>query len=93
MVSCADGSLYTGISDDVVRRVAAHNSGRGAKYTRGRLPVSLVYEEILPDRSNALKREAEIKRMSPKDKRRLVARWIDPASVKSSGGAERPENG
>ena len=72
MVCCADGSLYTGISRDVGQRVALHNSGRGAKYTRSRLPVRLVYEEALADRSSALKREARIKRMSPTAKRQLV---------------------
>ena len=93
MVSCADGSLYTGISRDVAGRVAVHNSGRGAKYTRSRLPVHLVYEEVLTDRSSALKREIEIKRMTPKDKRQLVRKSADPVSEASSGCAQRPEHG
>ena len=93
IVSCADGSLYTGISCDVPRRVAVHNSGRGAKYTRSRLPVRLVYQEDLDDRSSALKREAEIKRMGSNDKQRLVKKPEDLASAEYSGSAQRPENG
>lgn len=93
IVSCADGSLYTGISRDVLRRVAVHNSGRGAKYTRSRLPVRLVYQEELDDRSSALKREAEIKRMAATDKKRLVKNPEHRVSAEYSGGAQRPENG
>jgi len=58
---CADGTLYTGISKDLGVRVVIHNSGRGAKYTRSRLPVKLLYFEELPNKSEALKREIEIK--------------------------------
>ena len=57
ILRCADGTLYTGITDCLERRLAAHNSGRGAKYTRGRVPVSLVYREACPDKSAALRRE------------------------------------
>ena len=60
MLRCADASLYTGMTDDVQKRFAAHASGRGAKYTRGRGPLELVYTEELPDKSAALKREAAI---------------------------------
>lgn len=73
ILRCADGSLYTGISADVERRAAVHNSGRGAKYTRGRLPVEIVYREECADRSAALRRELEIKRMAREDKLRLIA--------------------
>ncbi|MBQ8918081.1 MAG: GIY-YIG nuclease family protein, partial [Oscillospiraceae bacterium] len=57
MLRCGDGSLYTGIATDVDRRVKEHNSGRGAKYTRSRLPVEAVYREELPDKGAALRRE------------------------------------
>lgn len=74
IVECCDGTLYTGISDDVPKRVAAHNSGRGAKYTRGRTPVVLRYHEACPDRSAALRREAALKRLSRTQKWDLIAR-------------------
>ena len=63
LLQCADGTLYTGISNDLDRRIAAHNSGRASKYTRSRLPVALLYSEPHPDRSAASRREAEIKRL------------------------------
>ena len=61
MLRCGDGSLYTGCTDNVERRLAAHRSGTGAKYTRSRLPLELVYQESVEDRSAALRREAAIK--------------------------------
>ena len=72
MVRCSDGSLYTGSAADVTRRIALHNSGRGAKYTRGRRPVCEVYREPCGDRSAALRREAAIKRMTREQKLALV---------------------
>lgn len=63
MLRCADGSLYTGISTDIKRRLAEHNAGRGAKFTRGRIPVSLVYEERCGGQGQALRREAAIRRL------------------------------
>lgn len=75
IVRCADGSLYTGTSTDVVARVATHNAGKGAKYTRSRLPVSLVYSEEVANRSLALVREAVIKKMSHQDKAALAQLW------------------
>lgn len=72
IVRCSDGSLYTGIARDVEARVAQHNSGSGARYTRSRLPVELVYREPAADRSAALKREYAIKQLAPAEKRRLV---------------------
>ena len=71
MIECADGSLYTGIAKDVEKRTREHNDGKGAKYTRGRTPVTLVYREQCGDQSRAVKRELAIKRMSRVDKRRL----------------------
>jgi predicted GIY-YIG superfamily endonuclease len=72
IVRCADDSLYTGVAKDLDARIAAHNEGRGAKYTRGRRPVELVYHETVPDRAAALRRELRIKRMTPAAKRRLA---------------------
>jgi len=74
MLRCRDGSLYTGITTDLRRRVAAHRAGQGSRYTRSHLPVWLVYRERRATRAAALKREAAIKRMSPTAKRRLVRR-------------------
>lgn len=72
MVECSDGSLYTGWTTDVEARVATHNSGEGAKYTRSRLPVKLVYFEEADGRSAALKREAAIKKLTRKNKELLI---------------------
>ena len=71
MLRCGDGTLYTGITDDVDKRLAAHRSGKGAKYTRGRGPLELVYTEELADKSTALKREIQIKKMSRAEKLNL----------------------
>ena len=71
MLRCRDGSLYTGYTDDVERRLAVHQSGKGAKYTRSRLPVELVYREKLSDKSTALRREAAIKKL-PREKKLLL---------------------
>ena len=72
IVRCADQSFYTGIAKDVEQRVDKHNAGTGAKYTRSRLPVELVYREAVGERGDALKREIAIKRLDASDKRRLV---------------------
>ena len=72
MLRCRDGSLYTGYTDDVARRLAVHQSGKGAKYTRSRLPVELAYQEELPDKSSALRREIAIKKLTRQQKLALV---------------------
>ena len=72
ILRCGDGTLYTGITDNVSRRLAAHRSGKGAKYTRGRGPLELVYQEEVPDKSAALRREIEIKRLTRQEKERLI---------------------
>ncbi|MGA8262384.1 MAG: GIY-YIG nuclease family protein [Arenicellales bacterium] len=72
MLKCADGSLYTGVARDTGRRLEEHNSGKGAKYTRGRTPVRLVYTERCLDQSRAVKRELAIKRMSRSRKLELA---------------------
>ena len=73
MLRCRDGSLYTGSTTDVERRCALHNAGKGAKYTRSRLPVELVYREEASDWSAALRREAAIKHLSRAQKLELIA--------------------
>ncbi len=73
IVQCADGTLYTGYASDVDRRVAAHNAGRGAKYTASRLPVSLVYSESFDTKSDALKREHQLKQLPRAGKEKLIS--------------------
>ena len=73
ILRCGDGSLYTGITTDVERRLEAHRSGKGAKYTRGRGPLEMVYREECPDHSAALKREIEIKKLTREEKERFLA--------------------
>ncbi|MEM7729637.1 MAG: GIY-YIG nuclease family protein [Pseudomonadota bacterium] len=72
MLRCADGTLYTGIARDAAARLAAHNAGRGAKYTRARRPVALVWSEPAPCRSSASKREWAIKRLRRTEKLALL---------------------
>lgn len=73
VLRCADDSLYTGVATDVEARVAKHNVGQGAKYTRGRRPVVLVYQERAGDRGTALRREHAIRRLRAAAKRRFIA--------------------
>ena len=73
VLECADGTYYTGYTTDVERRVAEHDAGEGAKYTRGRTPVDLVHVETYDSRSAAMRREHEIKSLSRRAKERLVA--------------------
>jgi len=72
VVRCSDSSLYTGIAKKLDARIEQHNAGQGAKYTRSRRPVTLVYSETAPDRGAALRREFEIKQLPATAKRRLV---------------------
>ena len=72
MLECADGTLYTGITDDLERRLRAHNEGRGAKYTRGRGPLKLRYLESVPDKSTALKREHALKQLRRSEKMAII---------------------
>ena len=71
MLRCGDGSLYTGIAVDVEHRLEVHRSGKGAKYTRGRGPLELVYVEECPDKSTALKRELAVKALPRQEKEKL----------------------
>ena len=72
LLRCSDGSLYCGWTTDLVSRLSAHSSGKGAKYTRSRLPVSLVYSETYAERHAALSREWHIKRMTKAGKEDLI---------------------
>ena len=72
MLRCKDDTLYTGVSDDVARRAAVHNSGKGAKYTRSRRPVEVVYTEECESHSAALRREIAIKRLKRQEKEQLI---------------------
>ena len=74
ILKCKDGSLYTGWTNDLEQRVAAHNTGKGAKYTKARRPVELVYFEEFETKEQAMKREYAIKQMARKDKLELVRR-------------------
>lgn len=73
ILECKDGSLYTGITDDLDRRLAAHRAGKGAKYTRGRAPLTLRYVEECEDHSSALRREYAIKQLTRAEKLELCS--------------------
>ncbi len=88
MVECADGTLYTGWTTDLRRRVAAHNAGRGSQYTRMHRPVKLVYFEHLPNRAEAMRREAAIKRMKRSAKLFKISKFKPPKE-----GDSRVSNG
>lgn len=81
IVECADGSYYTGIATDLVRRMREHNGeiGRGARYTAARRPVRLIYQTPFPSRSDALKAEVRIKRLSRQQKQRMIETGPDAA--------------
>lgn len=72
IVRCSDNTLYTGSTNDIENRIATHNEGKGSKYTRSRLPVALKYSETLSSKSEALKREAAIKKLSRIEKIKLI---------------------
>ena len=76
IVQCADDTLYTGVTNNLDQRLKNHNLGKGAKYTRVRLPVKLVYAEVCENRSTASQREWEIKQLSRLDKLKLIASSI-----------------
>ena len=72
ILRCGDGTLYTGITTDVEKRLEAHRSGKGAKYTRGRAPLELVYREDCGSHSDALKREVAVKKLPRRQKEDLI---------------------
>lgn len=80
ILECKDGSLYTGITDHIERRLAAHRAGKGAKYTRGRTPLTLRYVEQCLDRSSALRREAAVKNLTRREKLALCATYTESES-------------
>ena len=75
ILRCRDDTLYTGITTDVAKRLEAHRSGKGAKYTRGRGPLELVYREACGTHSDAMKREYQIKQLSRQEKQLLIEGW------------------
>ena len=81
LLRCADGTLYTGFTNDLARRLAAHNAGRGAKYTRGRRPVELVYWESFSNKSSALRREYAIKQLPRRQKLALIQSDALPCEI------------
>ncbi len=85
MLKCRDGTLYTGWTNHLARRIAAHQSGKGAKYTRSRRPVELVYLERLPDKPSGLRREAALKALNRTQKLRLIAAGIPCKNIDKSG--------
>ncbi len=87
MVECSDGSLYTGWTNDLEGRLRAHNSGRGAKYTKSRRPVRLVYYEAFATKEEAMRREYEIKRYRRKEKEALLR---ESQSLCARPGQTRP---
>lgn len=106
ILRCGDGTLYTGMTDDLDRRLAAHRAGKGAKYTRGRLPLEPVYTEPCESRSGALKREYALKCFDREEKLRLIRAFaastenvtptenITPSeNVVPSEGAAPPDEG
>lgn len=81
ILRCGDGSLYTGITTDVPRRLEAHRSGKGAKYTRGRGPLEVVYCEACADHSHALKRELAVKALPREAKEKLIEQNGNPEDL------------
>ena len=75
LLSCSDGSLYAGYTDDLQKRLAVHNAGQGAKYTRGRLPVYLAYYEPFETKSEAMSRECAFKKLSRMEKLSLINKF------------------
>lgn len=72
LLRCSDSSLYCGITNDIQHRLKTHEEGKGAKYTRGRLPIKLAYTEVVENKSEALKREIQIKKLSKNKKEELI---------------------
>jgi uncharacterized protein (DUF1697 family)/predicted GIY-YIG superfamily endonuclease len=89
LLRCRDGSLYAGATNDLIRRLARHAAGKGAAYTRARLPIALAYVEPAGDRSTALRREAALKRLGRNHKLALAAAWTPPPPACSDEGMSR----
>ena len=83
IVKCSDGTYYTGYTNDLEKRLLAHNAGKGAKYTRNRLPVEMVYYEEYEEKSEAMKREYAIKRLTREQKEKLISgKVLPPVEIK-----------
>ena len=82
ILKCGDGTLYTGITDDVSARLQAHREGKGAKYTRGRGPLELVYQEEAENHSAAAKREWQIKQLKKQEKLLLCQQWAQGEAIR-----------
>ena len=80
ILQCGDGTLYTGITDDLPHRLEMHRAGKGAKYTRGRAPLTLVYQEVAASYSEALKREYRIKQLPRTEKLKLIESYKKTAT-------------
>lgn len=85
VLECSDGSFYTGVTNDLVRRVAQHNEGTGARYTRSRRPVTVCYQQPCADRSSALIRECALRLLSRKEKEALVGSYAIAAKTADAG--------
>lgn len=81
MLRCGDNSLYTGWTNDLDKRIKAHQSGKGGKYTRSRLPVALVYYEAFPTKEEAMSREYAIKHMTRRQKESLIAEYSNQSDI------------
>ena len=80
IVLCSDGTFYTGWTNDIEKRILTHNAKKGAKYTRSRTPVRLVYLEAADTKQQAMRREAQIKRLSRHEKEQLIKGWTGSAA-------------
>ncbi|MGI5918049.1 MAG: GIY-YIG nuclease family protein [Christensenellales bacterium] len=85
MLECADGSLYTGWTKEIGKRLAQHNAGKGSKYVRSRLPARLVYTESLVSKSEAMRRECTLKKLTRAEKIALIAEWKAGKADKQCG--------
>jgi putative endonuclease len=86
LLRCRDGTLYAGATNDLAARVDRHAAGRGARYTRSRLPVALVFAVRVRNRSAALRREAAMKKLTRSEKLALVVQWREPAAGGTPSG-------
>ena len=84
MLTCADDTIYTGWTTDVAHRLATHNQGKGAKYTRARLPVTLAFSEECIDRSDAQKREYVLRNLPREEKKKIIAAYAKAHKIKES---------
>ena len=89
IVQCSDGTYYTGWTNNLEKRIAAHNSGKGAKYTKTRTPVRLVYYEIFETKEEAMSREYAIKQWNRKRKQELIEKWESEHKEKNNVPVEK----